>query len=56
MYSARSSSFTVTYHYSYYKVTGDKNYTVNTSTIVKYGNSGNPVHLVQLLLKKLDML
>ncbi|MFN1809040.1 hypothetical protein ACK2GQ_22495 [Clostridioides difficile] len=24
MYSARSSSFTVTYHYSYYKVAGDK--------------------------------
>nr|WP_261440500.1 peptidoglycan-binding domain-containing protein [Clostridioides difficile]UWI52079.1 peptidoglycan-binding protein [Clostridioides difficile] len=52
MYAAKEAKFTVTYHYSYYDVSGDKNYRVNTSTIIKYGDSGNAVHLAQLLLKK----
>ncbi|HBG1332060.1 TPA: peptidoglycan-binding protein [Clostridioides difficile] len=49
---ARESNFTVRYYYAYFEVTGDKNYTVSSYAIVKYGNSGNPVHLVQLLLKR----
>lgn len=38
----------------YFKVTGDKSYTVYITTYVGYGHqtSGNAVHLVQLLLKR----
>ncbi|MFN1915685.1 hypothetical protein ACK2IE_22290 [Clostridioides difficile] len=53
MYSQLGSkSFTVTIIIRYYKVTGDKTPCRQHFYDCKYGNSGNPVHLVQLLLKK----
>ncbi|MCC0785147.1 peptidoglycan-binding protein [Clostridioides sp. ES-S-0108-01] len=48
------SDFTISYYETYFHVSGDKTYNVYVTTYVGYGHvtSGNPVHLVQLLLKK----
>ncbi|MCC0785087.1 peptidoglycan-binding protein [Clostridioides sp. ES-S-0108-01] len=46
-------TFNIYYKDTYFEVTGSRNYKVYTTTYVGYGyvTRGNPVHLVQLLLK-----
>lgn len=48
------ASFSIYFNSTYFQVTGSKNYKVYITTYVGYGHvtSGNPVHLVQLLLKR----
>ncbi|MCC0642595.1 MULTISPECIES: peptidoglycan-binding domain-containing protein [unclassified Clostridioides] len=52
-YKGSQDGFDIFFYGTYFKVTGAKNYTVKTSTLVGYNKieSGNPVHLVQILLK-----
>lgn len=51
---ATYSDFDISYYETYFHVSGDKTYNVYVTTYVGYGHttSGNPVHLVQLLLKR----
>ncbi|WP_227453508.1 peptidoglycan-binding domain-containing protein, partial [Clostridioides sp. ES-S-0108-01] len=52
-YKQRANGFDIYFYGTYFKVTGQKNYTVSTSILVGYNKveNGNPVHLAQLLLK-----
>ncbi|HBE9457357.1 TPA: peptidoglycan-binding protein [Clostridioides difficile] len=52
-YKTIPDGFDIYFYGTYFKVTGQKNYTVTTSTLVGYNKieSGNPVHLAQILLK-----
>ncbi|MGO0861638.1 peptidoglycan-binding domain-containing protein [Clostridioides difficile] len=52
-YKGNQDGCDIYFYGTYFKVTGVKNYTVKTSTLVGYNNinSGNPVHLAQMLLK-----
>ncbi|MCC0638539.1 peptidoglycan-binding domain-containing protein [Clostridioides sp. ES-S-0001-02] len=48
------ADFSIYFHNTYFEVTGSKNYKVYITQYVGYGHetSGNSVHLVQLLLKR----
>lgn len=51
---ARKDSFTISFYNTFFDVSGAKNYQVYVTTYVGYGHttSGNPVHLVQLMINR----